>query len=489
MLQLQLFEGGRQRLQVQAGAFGSERFATTFGFQRLAVEVVHAGALDIAGTGRLGRFPAVRFPALLPVRQCGLGFAQRVLAHHVVLAQLLQLRFGVGHGFAQHRQTGLVAADVLAQLLQRVVGLVARLLQALGQLALVLDLLFDAGQRAADLVDLALRLVEGVGGFLAAHAVGFQQALGFALFGDQLLQFRFFLRQRFAQALQPAVQAAVLQRLPLGVLDAALFLQGLVLLGLLGLALEVLELLADLLAQVVQAVEVFAGVADARFGFLAALLVLGDAGGFLQVDAQVFRAGLDDLADHALLDDRVAARAQAGAEEQVGDVAAAALGAIEVVVALAVTADQALDRDFVEGRELTADGVVAVVEDQFHRGLRHRLARRRAGEDHVGQRIAAQAAGRAFAHHPAHGVDDVRLAAAVRTDHAGHVGRQVQHGGIDERLETGQLDGGKAHAAVSSGHRDRTGPARCRKCEMGSASIANPLIWLAIRPAFRHANG
>lgn len=36
--------------------------------------------------------------------------------------KLLQLRFGVGHGFAQHRQTGLVAADVLAQLLQRVVG-------------------------------------------------------------------------------------------------------------------------------------------------------------------------------------------------------------------------------------------------------------------------------------------------------------------------------------------------------------------------------
>ena len=248
-------------------------------------------------------------------------------------------------------------------------GLVARLLQALGQLALVLDLLFDAGQRAADLVDLALRLVEGVGRFLAAHAVGFQQALGLALFGDQLLQFRFFLRQRFAQALQPAVQAAVFQRLPLGVLDAALFLQGLVLLGLLGLALEVLELLADLLAQVVQAVEVFAGVADARFGFLAALLVLGDAGGFLQVDAQVFRPRLDDLADHALLDDRVAARAQAGAEEQVGDVAAAALGAVEVVVALAVAADQALDRDFVEGGELAADGVVAVVEDQFHRGL------------------------------------------------------------------------------------------------------------------------
>src|SRR3546814_8864282 len=101
---------------------------------------------------------------------------------------------------------------------------------------------------------------------------------------------------------------------------------------------KVLQLLADLVAQVGQALEVLAGVADAGFGFLAALLVLGDAGGLLQVHAQVLGAGVDDLADHALLDDRVAARPQAGAEEQVGDVAAAAAGAVEVVVAGAVAA-------------------------------------------------------------------------------------------------------------------------------------------------------
>jgi hypothetical protein len=83
--------------------------------------------------------------------------------------------------------------------------------------------------------------------------------------------------------------------------------------------------LSDFLAHVVEAVEVLAGVADAGFGFLAALLVLGDAGGLFQVDAQVLGLGLDDLRDHALLDDRVAARAQARAEEQIGDVAAAAL--------------------------------------------------------------------------------------------------------------------------------------------------------------------
>ncbi|KAG1317682.1 hypothetical protein G6F62_012756 [Rhizopus arrhizus] len=61
------------------------------------------------------------------------------------------------HRLAQHHQLGLIAADVLAQLGQCLAGLVARLVQALRQLALVLDLLFQARQRAADLVDRGLR--------------------------------------------------------------------------------------------------------------------------------------------------------------------------------------------------------------------------------------------------------------------------------------------------------------------------------------------
>src|SRR5690606_23733995 len=124
---------------------------------------------------------------------------------------------------------------------------------------------------------------------------------------------------------------------------------------------KVLQLLANLLAQVGEAVEVLAGVADAGLGFLAPFLVLRDARRFLEVGAQFLGLGVDDPGDHPLLDDRIAARAQAGAEEQVGDVAAAAARAIEVVVALAVTADRALDRDLVERGVLTADGVVAVV--------------------------------------------------------------------------------------------------------------------------------
>src|SRR5690606_18590931 len=187
--------------------------------------------------------------------------------------------------------------------------------------------------------------------------------LGLALPGQHGLQPDLVLGQGVAQGLELGIVALVLQRLELGVLDRTLGLQGLVLLRGAGLALEVLELLVHFLAQVVEAIQVLAGVADAGLGLLAALLVLGDAGGLLQVDAQVLGPGLDDLADHALLDDRVAARAQAGAEEEIGDVATAAAGAVEVVVALAVAADGALDRDLVEARVLAADGAVAVVED------------------------------------------------------------------------------------------------------------------------------
>jgi hypothetical protein len=52
-------------------------------------------------------------------------------------------------------------------------------------------------------------------------------------------------------------------------------------------------------------------------------LYLEMPGRLLQVDAQLLRASLDQARDHALFDDRVAAWPQAGAEEDVGDVALA----------------------------------------------------------------------------------------------------------------------------------------------------------------------
>ena len=178
-------------------------------------------------------------------------------------------------------------------------------------------------------------------------------------------------------------------------LDAPLLLfQFLVTLGGARLTLEARQLFVDFFAQIIQAVEVFARVADARFGFAPALLVFGNAGGFFQIHPQVFRLGVDDARHHALLDNRVAARAEAGAEEDIRNVAATAAAVVEEIFGLPGARDQALDRDFIVFGEFALDRAVGIVEHQLDRGLPHRLARRRAAEDNVFHRFAAQMLGR-----------------------------------------------------------------------------------------------
>ena len=240
-------------------------------------------------------------------------------------------------------------------------------------------------------------------------------------------------------------QCAPAEHLELGVDLALLGAQLGPAFGLLGLSPQVFELLFDFVADVLEALQVLPRGAHARLGFLAPFLVLGDAGGLFQVHAQIVRRGLDDLRDHALLDDRVGTRTQTGAQEQIGDVAAATFGAVQPVLRLAVAADHAAHGDLVVGGEFAEHAGIGVVEDQLDHRLADRLALGGAVEDDVGHRIAAQAAGGGFAEHPLHGVDDVRLATAIRPDNGGHIGGQVQGRRIDERLEPGQFDGGEAH--------------------------------------------
>ncbi len=153
--------------------------------------------------------------------------------------------------------------------------------------------------------------------------------------------------------------------------------------------------------------------------------------------------------DHALLDDGVAARAQAGAQEQLGDVLATAAGAVEEVRRRAVARDDAFQRHFVEVGELAGELAVGVVEHQLDRSRPHGLAGAGAVEHHVGHRIATQMLGGDLAHDPAHGVDDVRLAATVRTDDARQIAWEIHRGRVHERLEPGQLDLIESHRASS----------------------------------------
>jgi len=66
-------------------------------------------------------------------------------------------------------------------------------------------------------------------------------------------------------------------------------------------------------------------------GFAAAFLVLRYARGFFEEHAQLFRLRLDQARDHALPDDCVSTRPEAGAEEDVLNVAAACRQIVDVV--------------------------------------------------------------------------------------------------------------------------------------------------------------
>src|SRR5690606_6789105 len=61
-------------------------------------------------------------------------------------------------------------------------------------------------------------------------------------------------------------------------------------------------------------------------------------------------------------------------------------------------------------------------------------------EDHVLHGRAAQGLGGALAEHPGDGVGHVALAAAVGADDGGDPAGELQYGGLDEGLETGDFE-------------------------------------------------
>ena len=215
---------------------------------------------------------------------------------------------------------------------------------------------------------------------------------------------------------------------------------------------------------VLDAREILARVGEPAFGFPAPLLVLRDAGRFLEKDAQLFGLGLDDARDHSLLDDRVGARAEAGAEEEVVDVAAAHRNVVDVVGRIAVARQHALDRQLGVLAPLAADAPWLLSKIELDRRAADRLAVAGAVEDHVLHRLAAQRRCLRFAEHPAHGVDDVGLAAAVRADDADELARRGDRRRIDERLEAGELDLGEAQGGFRRKDEGRDGlPSSARR--------------------------
>ncbi|MNI72646.1 hypothetical protein D3C73_1286000 [compost metagenome] len=121
------------------------------------------------------------------------------------------------------------------------------------------------------------------------------------------------------------------------------------------------------------------------------------------------------------------------------DVATPNLLVIDEIAAGAVPGQDPAHGDFGVGAPLAGGAPFAVVEHHFHRGPGGGLAVARAVENDVLHGLATQFRGLGLAQHPADGVDDVRLSAAVRTHHADQLAGHGNHGGIDEGLEAGEF--------------------------------------------------
>jgi hypothetical protein len=98
--------------------------------------------------------------------------------------------------------------------------------------------------------------------------------------------------------------------------------------------------------------------------------------------------------------------------------------------------------EIVEGRRRP---VIAVVDRDRDLGVIAPRTVGIAGEDDVVHLAGAHRLVRRLAHHPAYGLDKVRLAAAVGTDHAGQAGFDLEVGRFDEGFESDQAQPRQLH--------------------------------------------
>ena len=192
-------------------------------------------------------------------------------------------------------------------------GLAQIVLQLTQTLLAMLNALLDACDITADRIEAPLNEVEALRQFVVPVAQTLDAGVGIPLFRYQRLKTDLLIADHLLTLTHLIVQRLPAQRRQLGLQLTLLGFVLLIFLRRLRLAMQALQLTLELFAQIGQASQVFMGSANTIFSFAAALLVLGDTGRLFDEVAQVFRLGLDQLGDHALLDDRVAACAKARA--------------------------------------------------------------------------------------------------------------------------------------------------------------------------------
>lgn len=171
----------------------------------------------------------------------------------------------------------------------------------------------------------------------------------------------------------------------------------------------------------------------------------GDAGGVFQHAASLFRFGLDDFTDLALVDQRRRPGAGGGVGEQQLHVAGAHFAAVDAIHRAGLALDPARDVERVGIVQRRRRGAIGIVDRHHHFGVVAGRAVARAGEDHRVHVRRTQRFVRGFAHRPAQRFHQIGLAAAVRPDHAGQTRLDHEVGGLDKRLEAVEAETREFH--------------------------------------------
>src|SRR5690606_14464335 len=349
-------------------------------------QLLQTGFLDLRGALGVRELAGDLLPALAPFLHGRLGLAEGFLGLVPRGVRLLEPRAQLLQRELELLELELVVRDMRADLLELALGRLEILALPLHQLAPVLDRLLEPCDLRADPVVVALHGVHRLAALGDLSPQPLRLGVGLALRGKRRLERLPLLVELLVLngELGPQRLHAQRQQLRRDAAGPGLEVPGP--LRRLRLALQVIGLLLDLVPQVGEALEVLPGVANTVLGFTAPLLVLGDACRFLEKRPELVGLSLDEARDHALLDDRVAVRAEPRAEQNMGDVLAAAAAAGQVVLRVAVARHDAANGHLVIVRIRPGDRAIRVVEHELDARLPDRLAPARAVEDHVRHR-------------------------------------------------------------------------------------------------------
>ena len=198
----------------------------------------------------------------------------------------------------------------------------------------------------------------------------------------------------------------------------------------------------DLADQVMHAQDVLPGLVELAKRVGPARLIAGQSSGLLDQPAPLLWAQRQRCVDQALPDDGIRALGEPTLAEQIVEIAEAHSAAIEQVHVLAGTIRATGDRHF---RKLDRQPVRAIVQRDSRLCHTHARAAFAAGKDHILALFGTQQRKGLLAQHPTHGIGNVGLATAVRTDNRRDPSVKEKLGAVGECLVAQEVEMLKSH--------------------------------------------